>query len=204
MYYHTPPCPFQTSKLILYDLTVGSFKKEKSNGYWALFKKKCMCPFLNYFRNYVNYFLVLLSYLLHPWKKNTVKVMQFRLDEKNGKPPRARNVTTFFFCLALTYCVLQVCRLACMCLCVSLTPRWWAGVRKHVGDTLDFSQFLVFSCKPLLSAMWHLCASTPAICINSGAASPSKNTHTCTPTALLLSLQRGLQRLLFGYWLFVV
>lgn len=72
----------------------------------GLYLKKCMCPFLNYFKNYVNYFLVLLSYLLHPWKKNTVKVMQFRSDEKNGKPPRARNVTTFFFCLALTYCVL--------------------------------------------------------------------------------------------------
>lgn len=95
---------------------------------------------------------------------------------------------------------LQVCRLALVCLCV----RWWAGVREHVGDTLVFSQFLVFSCKPLLSAMWHLCASTPAICINSGAAGPSKNTHTCTPTALLLSPQRGLRRLLFGYWLFVV
>lgn len=60
---------FKRLKFILYDLTVGSFKKGKSNGYWASFKKKCMCPFLNYFKNYVNYFLVLLSYLLHPWKK---------------------------------------------------------------------------------------------------------------------------------------
>lgn len=204
MYYHTPPCPFQTSTFILYDLTVGSFKKGRSNGYWALFFKKVYVPIFELFQKLCELFPCIVKLPAAPLEKNTVKVMQFRLDEKNRKPPRARNVTTFFFCLALTYCVLQVCRLACMCLCVSLTPRWWAGVRKHVGDTLDFSQFLVFSCKPLLSAMWHLCASTPAICINSGAASPSKNTHTCTPTALLLSLQRGLQRLLFGYWLFVV
>lgn len=127
--------------------------------------------------------------------------MQFRLDEKNRKPPQARNVTTFFFCLALTYCVLQVCRLACMCLCVSLTPRWWAGVRKHVGDTLDFSQFLVFSCKPLLSAMWHLCASTPAICINSGAASPSKNTHMHSDCTVIVTSARAAKAAL---WLLII
>lgn len=30
---------FKCLKFIVYDLTVGSFKKGKSNGYWALFKK---------------------------------------------------------------------------------------------------------------------------------------------------------------------
>lgn len=148
---------------------------------WLYLKKKVHVPIFELFQKLCELFPCIVKLPAAPLeKKNTVKVMQFRSGEKNGKPPRARNVTTFFFCLALTYCVLQVCRLACVCLCVSLTPRWWAGVRKHVGDTLDFSQFLVFSCKSLLSAMWHLCASTPAICINSGAASTSKNTHTCT------------------------
>lgn len=89
MYYHTPPCPFQTSTFILYDLTVGSFKKGRSNGYWALFLKKVYVPIFELFQKLCELFPCIVKLPAAPLEKNTVKVMQFRLDEKNRKPPRA-------------------------------------------------------------------------------------------------------------------